>query len=128
MKKESIKKFGRPMKRLTEEEGRKLLKALFTKAGYKVVEDYHFIKGDIDVRIDGWDPERRVGYEYMTREGGDRDDFSDPEIGKLVNRHEAGELSLLLIDGDGNPDEEILTYLARQFLAELSGADETQPF
>ena len=118
---------GYPSKRLTEQEGRVVLRKMFTSIGYDIVEDFPFDEAGVKVTLDGWDPIHRVGYEYMTREAHDQDAFRGPEIGKLLNRMERGELYILIIDGDGNPDEEIIEFAARAFIRGLRDQDETKP-
>ncbi len=119
-------KLVRPVDGASEAEGRKVLRAAFTAAGYQIVEDYHFVEDDVDVTFDGFDPARRVGYEYMTREMNDKADFTDREIGKLLTRNARGQVHVLLIDGDGKPDRDMIEYLAKQFLRNLLENDATR--
>ena len=116
----------KPTKGLTEAEGRKVLREAFTAAGFHIVEDFAFDEEGVSVSLDGWDPVQRVGYEYVTKESHDRENFTDPKIGKLYQRMSKGELALLLIDGEGHPDATILTYLARHFLDSLVVLEQTQ--
>jgi hypothetical protein len=116
---------GKPTVGLKEAEGRKVLREAFRAAGYEVVEDYLFDEGGVRITLDGWDARHRVGYEYITAEGGDRDEFRTENIGKLVRRMERGELHLLLVDGAGRPDGEMMEFLAHDFLAKLGGDEET---
>src|SRR5262249_34664759 len=99
-------KLGGPTVGLSEAEGGARLRAACAQAGYQIVEDYPFDEDGVQLTLDGWDPRHRVGYEYITREGGDLDQFRSENIGKLVRRMERGELHLLLIDGVGHPDQE----------------------
>jgi len=116
----------RPTDGVSEAEGRRVLKAAFAAAGFNIVEDYHFCEDGVEVTFDGFDPERRVGYEYMTREMHDKEDFTDREIGKLLTRNERGSVHVLLIDGDGKPDRDMLEYLAKKFLKALIENDRTR--
>jgi hypothetical protein len=121
----SMSKLVRPIDGLSEEAGRAILRAAFQQAGYEIVEDYKFDEDGVSVVLDGYDPKRQVGYEYLTREAGDKDDFSGKEIGKLLKENERGKVHLLLIDGEGRPDKEMLEYLAKNFLKKLVEDDET---
>jgi len=119
-------KLGKKMIGLTEAEGRAVLKAAFVTAGYNIVEDFDFEEDGVKVNLDGWDAARRVGYEYLTKEARDREDFSIEEIGMLHRRQRDHKLHLLLIDGEGNPDRELMEYLADKFLRELRMRDKTK--
>jgi len=112
---------------LSEQEGRAILKQHFTSVGYHIVEDYHFVEDDVDVTLDGFDPKARVGYEFLTVEGGDDQDFTGREIGRLMSRTNRREVQILLIDGAGRPDRDMLDYLARNFLREVSSGESTRP-
>jgi hypothetical protein len=85
---------------VTEDEGKRLLEARFTEAGYTIVRDFRFQEGEIEVDLDGWDAEARVGFEYITREAEDRLQFDAPTLARLEERMEQGELAVLLVDDD----------------------------
>jgi hypothetical protein len=119
-------KVGQKMVGLSEAEGRAVLREAFTAAGYKIVEDFDFEEDGVKVNLDGWDAAARVGYEYLTKEAHDREDFSLEEIGILHRRQRGQKLHLLLIDGEGNPDREVIEYLAEKFLRELRARDKTK--
>src|SRR5262249_2821835 len=59
---------------LTEKEGRAVLRARFEAAGLTIEED--FALDDPPITLDGWDATRRVGYEFLTTEAGDRDEIT----------------------------------------------------
>jgi hypothetical protein len=118
-------KLVRPINGTSEAEGRKVLKAAFTDAGYEIVEDYKFVEDGVEVTFDGFDPKRRVGYEYLTPEMNDKADFTDKEIGKLLTKNAQGKVHVLMIDGDGKPDPAMIEYLAKKFLKELMENDKT---
>jgi hypothetical protein len=111
---------------LGEAEGRAVLRELFTRAGFEIVEDYPFNEDGVEVSLDGFDPVRRVGYEFMTREAGDFEDFTGHEIGELMRRNQSGNVHILLVDGEGRPDKTMLEYLARKFLKQVIEIDKTQ--
>lgn len=104
---------------LSEAEGRAVLRELFREAGFKIVEDYPFKEGEVEVSLDGYDPDARVGYEFLTRASGDYEDFSGHEIGEILRKNQRGEVHLLLIDGEGKPDRGMIEYLAKKFLQKV---------
>lgn len=52
-------------KGVSEAEAREILNRAFRDAGLRVVNDLGWQKPAIDVTLDGYDPEREVGYEYV---------------------------------------------------------------
>ncbi len=105
---------------VTEDEGKNLLRARFTEAGYQIVPDFHFHEGDIVVDLDGWDEKARVGYEYITREAGDHKQFDPQTLEAFEARMERGELSVLLIDERDALTAEALHLAADGFLGEVA--------
>jgi hypothetical protein len=105
---------------VTEAEGCALLLAKFTEAGYAIAPDFHFHEGDIEVDLDGWDAKARVGYEYITREAGDDEQFDDTTLGRFEARMEKGELFVLLVDEREAITKDALDAAATGFLAELA--------
>jgi len=108
---------------LTEAEGRALLEARFREAGFAIVESYRLTEGDLDVELDGFDPDRRVGYEFLTTEAGDRVEFTPAVVAALERRAAAGELSVFLVD-EAEVDGPALDRFARRFLQRLARAGE----
>lgn len=53
---------------LDEASARFLVAARFRAAGLRIVEDVALRAGDTDITLDGFDPARRVGYEYVAAE------------------------------------------------------------
>lgn len=100
---------------LTEAEGRAILKARFEEAGFAIVESYRLTEGELDVELDGFDPDRRVGYELLTTEAGDRAEFTPAVVAAIERRMAAGELVLFLID-EADADGPALDRAARRFL------------
>lgn len=105
--------------RPSEREGCLVLKREFESAGLRVDERHEIEAGGLRVELDGFDPERRVGYEFVTSAGGDRDSLTPEAIAALEARMEAGELHVLLVDEWEVESEEELAGYARRFLAEL---------
>ncbi|MBL4845468.1 MAG: hypothetical protein JKY65_08085 [Planctomycetes bacterium] len=101
---------------LTEEEGCALLKVRFNEAGFKIQERFVFEEVGVSVELDGFDPEARVGYEYLTTEEGDRIEFTPSVVASLEGLMEKGELFLLMID-ERSVDAKGLSLAAERFLA-----------
>lgn len=106
---------------MTEAEGCAVLLEEFSAAGLAIVERFPFDEGGVKVELDGWDEARRVGYEYVTEEARDRDEFTPRNVVALEDRMRAGELWVLLVDEhDGETDGE-LRSVAKAFLGHLKG-------
>lgn len=72
--------------------------------------------------IDGFDAERRVGYEYLTKEAGDGWDVDDAVIAALAERGRRGELHVLVVDEADAPDSATLDAKIDEFLGALRDA------
>ena len=96
-----------------------LLKARFEQAGFRIAEHQSFDENGIRFEIDGFDAERRVGYEYVTEEAGDGWDVDGDVIAALEARRKNGELHILVVDEAQAPDEASLRRRADAFIAEL---------
>ena len=105
---------------MTEAEGRALLRARFTEAGFTIAEDFRFTEEGVAVDLDGWDATARVGYEYITREAGDDLQFDATTLASFERRMERGDLYVLLIDEHQAVTEAALDLAARGFLTELT--------
>ena len=99
-----------------------LLKARFEQAGFRIAEHQSFDEDGIRFEIDGFDAERRVGYEYVTDEAGDGWDVDGDVIAALEARRKNGELHVLVVDEAQAQDEASLHRRADAFLAELPAA------
>ena len=58
---------------LSEVEARKLLADRFRAAGFRIRYDFRLRFADVDVTLDGFDPLRQVGFEYLAAEELDLD-------------------------------------------------------
>ena len=99
-----------------------VLKARFEEAGFNIVEHRMFDEEGIRFEMDGFDPDRRVGYEYVTAEAGDGWDVDAGVIAALAERRERGELFVLVVDEADARDEATLREKADAFLAEVPAA------
>jgi hypothetical protein len=97
-----------------------LLKRRFEAAGYQIHENVPFDEDGIAFELDGFDPARRVGYEYVSEEAGDSWDVGDEVVAELARRCQAGELFVLVVDQARAPDAITLGAMADAFLGEIA--------
>ncbi|MBK8594732.1 MAG: hypothetical protein IPN83_03940 [Holophagales bacterium] len=105
--------------RLSEREGVRLLREEFEKDGIAIREGVPFEVAGTILFLDGYDPERRVGFEFVTAEAGDRKAFGEGVVAALERKMEEGEAFLLLVDEWDVTDAADLALAARRFLDEL---------
>lgn len=104
---------------MDEEAGCGLLKQQFTEAGFQIQEDYPLHEGPIRFNVDGFDPVRRVGYEYITTAAGDRIELTPEVVTALESRMAQGaqsDLFIFLIDEQNVSGPEELRRAAARFL------------
>jgi hypothetical protein len=101
------------------------LKRRFEAAGFRIQQNLAFDEDGVRFDIDGFDAERRVGYEYVTQEAGDGWDVDDEVIAALAERGKRGELHVLVIPEADAPDATALDRAIDQFLAALPPASAT---
>ena len=89
---------------MNEREGTRILKQVFERAGCAIVEAFPLPLDARTVSLDGWDPARRVGFEIVTTEAGDREEFTPDVIEELEARMERSELHVFLVDEAHVPD------------------------
>ncbi|MBM4357445.1 MAG: hypothetical protein FJ096_04970 [Deltaproteobacteria bacterium] len=99
-----------------EARGREILGRRFRAAGLGLVTDHPMTLAGKVVRLDGFDPVRRIGFEYVTTEAGDREELSPEVLEDLEARSARGELCVLLIDEKHVPSEAALERAADRFL------------
>lgn len=104
---------------MTEREGCALLRGIFGAAGISIEEGFRFSEGGVDISLDGFDPARRIGYEYITTEAGDRDEVTPAIVATLEERMGRGELFVFLIDERDVGGEADLRFAAEGFLQAL---------
>lgn len=105
---------------LREDEGCRILKSVFERRGFSIVEEFPFREGDVAFTADGWDPDKRVGYEYMTTSERDHEDLQPDELLRLTEWIEAGKLFLFIVDETDIDGEEELVAAAEAFLDEVA--------
>ncbi len=96
-----------------------MLRARFEAAGLSIVEDHRLEVDGHVLFADGYDPERRVGYEYLTREAGDDLEIPPPVVAALEKHARDGDLILFLVDETDVEGPEELGALADGFLEAL---------
>lgn len=101
---------------MTEREGCEILRRCFTEAGLAIEEGYALHGEGVPVNLDGFDPARRVGYEFITTEAGDRAEVTPAVVAALDERMEKGELFVFLLDEAEVRDEASLRRAAGRFL------------
>jgi hypothetical protein len=92
------------------------LKRRFEAAGFHIEENQLFEEDGVRFEIDGFDAQRRVGYEYVTKEAGDGWDVDDDVIEALAERGKRGELHVLVVDEVDAPDAASLDAAIDAFL------------
>ncbi|HEY1551860.1 MAG TPA: hypothetical protein VGG28_28740 [Kofleriaceae bacterium] len=104
---------------MTERDACALLKARFEQAGYAIAENINLDEQGVSFEIDGYDADKRVGYEYVTEEAGDSWDVDGDVIDALNAARRAGELFVLVVNETDAPDAKSLGTAADAFIAAL---------
>ena len=105
---------------MDEHEGSRLLTEEFVRAGYDVEPDVPMTIGAATVHLDGWDAKRRVGFEFVTDEAGDRAEFDASVMAELEAMIGRGDCHVLLVDEHDGLAEPELRRVAQRFLAEVA--------
>lgn len=101
---------------VNEREGSEKLREIFEAAGCSIAVDHRMVLERGVVSLDGWDEARRVGYEFVTTEAGDRAEFTPEVLAELESRMRAGEMFVFLVDEANVPSLQVLERAARRFL------------
>lgn len=107
---------------LSEFDGCDLLAKLFRARGYAIKRNQLFREYGVEFHVDGWDPQARVGFEFLTSEDEDHDDLSLEEYKVLCDAQRRGELALFIIDEVEPVSARDLTAEAHEFLDEVAAA------
>lgn len=103
--------------RLPEELARELITRRFAKAGYQLQSDYRFHHGDTLVTLDGFDPEHRVGFQYISH--ADQDVVTDHDVATtlaLKQLEADGQARVLIIHDGEAPTGDELMAIVNEFL------------
>ena len=98
------------------------LKRRFEQAGFRIADNVELDDDGVRFEVDGFDAERKVGYEYVTAEAGDGWDVDADVIATLAERHQTGSLHILVLDEDAAPDAAAIDRAVDKFLAEVKSA------
>ena len=97
--------------------GRVVLKEAFEAQGYQVIENFRLcLEGGVEVELDGYDPEARVGYEYLTEEDGIESGPLD-----VLMRHNHSHI--FLIDESQVPDAHAMLEAVFEFFRQIEADD-----
>jgi len=107
---------------LSEFDGCDLLAKLFRARGYAIKRNQLFREYGVEFHVDGWDPQARVGFEFLTSEDEDHDDLSLEEYKTLCDAQRRGELALFIIDEVEPVSARDLAAEAHEFLDEVAAA------
>jgi hypothetical protein len=107
---------------LSEFDGCDLLARLFRARGYAIKRNQIFREYGVEFHIDGWDPQARVGFEFLTSEDEDHDDLTLEEYKTLCDAQRRGDLALFIIDEVEPLSEKDLAAEAHEFLDEMASA------
>jgi hypothetical protein len=105
---------------MDERKATALLKQRFEAAGFTIAENVALDEDGISFEVDGFDADKRVGYEYVSRESGDGWDVGEDVIAALDEHRAAGTLNILVVDENDAPDEPSLGRAADTFLKGLT--------
>lgn len=111
---------------ISEEQGVDILERVFTGRGYRIVRGFPFHEAGVTFEADGWDPEARVGFEFLTSEARDHEDMRREEYEELSARILRGDLELFVVDEVEVETEEDLVRAAEEFLDELEARREAR--
>lgn len=99
--------------RLSEELARELITRRFSRSGYTMQADYRFHHGDTLVTLDGFDPERQVGFQYISH--ADQDVVTDHDVSTTLALKELeaeGQTRVLIIhDGEAPTGDELIAIV-----------------
>ena len=107
---------------LSETEGCDLLARLFRARGYAIARNLLFREYGVEFHVDGWDAQKRVGFEFLSSEDDDHDDLNLAEYQTLVAAEQRGELALFIIDEVEPLSAADLALQANEFLDEVDEA------
>jgi hypothetical protein len=107
---------------LSETEGCDLLARLFRARGYAIARNLLFREYGVEFHIDGWDAQKRVGFEFLSSEDDDHDDLNLAEYQTLAAAEQRGELALFIIDEVEPLSAADLALQANEFLDEVDEA------
>jgi hypothetical protein len=107
---------------MDEETGAIVLRHAFEAAGLRIEPSWSLAEEGLPMVLDGFDPDARIGFEYITAAAGDRKMLSPDVLAELERRIACGELAVLLVDEADVVDASDLELAASRFLERARGA------
>ncbi len=112
---------------IDEEHGRRILRRAFVDAGFQIEEDFPFPIAGTVIQLDGYDPARRVGYEYVTTSAGDRDQIDGRVVEELDRLNEDLLAHILMVDEQYISTSEELIFACNAYLVALDARNGVDP-
>lgn len=104
--------------RLTEAAARAIVDRRLGEAGFHIQSDYAYHFGELSLTLDGFDPERRVGYQFLSHADADVvTDFDDAAAERIAALAAQGTAHILVVHDHEAPTAADLTALVDAFLA-----------
>ena len=104
---------------LSEKDGTEILRTCFADAGLLIQLDHPITVRGKTVRLDGFDPARNIGFEYLSHEANDHAELTPEVVEELEAKMRRGELYILLIDEAEVDSAAMLERAAQHFLGVL---------
>lgn len=105
---------------LGEDDARALLTTRFTTAGISLVADYPFQRDDLAVTLDGYDPERKIGFAYLSHADADVvTDFDEATELAFQELARDGVAQVLVVHDSDTPNADVLERRIDAFFAAL---------
>jgi hypothetical protein len=106
--------------RVAESLARELIARGMAKAGFNIEADYAFSHGDLLVNLDGFDPTKRVGFQYISHADADVVTDVDTDVEeKLQELARTGVVHILVIHDHNATTSEKVVEQVEAFLAAL---------
>ncbi len=107
--------------RVAEPLARELIVRRMSKAGIELQADYAFSHGDLLLRLDGFDPERGIGYQFVSHADADVvTDFDRAAEQRLAQLSAQGLVHVLVIHDHQAPDTVEVLQRVELFLENLA--------
>ena len=104
--------------RISEPLARELIVRRMSKAGIELQADVAFSHGDLLLCLDGFDPARGIGYQYISHAGEDVvTDFDRAAEQRLAQLSAQGVVHILVIHDHQAPDTDEVLRRVQEFLA-----------
>ncbi len=119
---------GKP-KWLSEETAREVIEEVFAEAGVRFDEDVAFVRPGIEVELDGYDSERRIGYEWLNwRDVEDPERYRGPVLGEREKMFSHDEiLRIQGLEAEGREYVAIFSHQDDRFSEPAEGNPDAEP-